>query len=279
MEMQSSECINHHPQIWPCNVGPPKTCHKCERLAKLAKEKQQRDLEDKLRRDAEQKAHLERIDSIDKEIEQVRISQEKARLAVEREIAIKQREADLVEALRTSNDMLSALPRVVSPSSSYAPSSAPAPSAKLATTPTPVDKSVPPPSTPSGPVPPKPSFFGKILGSVSAAIQPLTQIPLVQQKSGKPFVPLKPSPSEQEWRRLKNVEGMTCSAIDAVMDMTGLEAIKEQVLKVKAKIDTSRRQGASLKNERFNVVFLGNPGTGMSKKLFCLDCKSNLYRR
>ena len=92
-------------------------------------------------------------------------------------------------------------------------------------------------------------------------------------------MPLKPSPSEQEWRRLKNVEGMTCSAIDAVMDMTGLEAIKEQVLKVKAKIDTSRRQGASLKNERFNVVFLGNPGTGMSKKLFCLDCKSNLYRR
>jgi replication-associated recombination protein RarA len=46
------------------------------------------------------------------------------------------------------------------------------------------------------------------------------------------------------------------------MDMTGLEAVKAQVLKIKAKIDVTKRQNTSLKDERFNVVLLGNPGTG-----------------
>ena len=69
MELQSSECTNRHPQIWPCSAGSPKTCRKCKHIAKLARKKQQKSLADKLRRNAEQKAHLERIDAIDKGVE------------------------------------------------------------------------------------------------------------------------------------------------------------------------------------------------------------------
>lgn len=52
--------------------------------------------------------------------------------------------------------------------------------------------------------------------------------------------------------------------IDAIMGLIGLESVKRQVLAVKDKVDTSLRQGASLSKERFNVLLLGNPGTGQS---------------
>jgi hypothetical protein len=35
-----------------------------------------------------------------------------------------------------------------------------------------------------------------------------------------------------------------------------------QVLRIKAKVDTSIRQGINLKKERLGLVLLGNPGTG-----------------
>lgn len=46
------------------------------------------------------------------------------------------------------------------------------------------------------------------------------------------------------------------------MEMIGLEDVKAQVLKIKAKVETSIRQGNDLKNERLGLVLLGNPGTG-----------------
>jgi hypothetical protein len=44
--------------------------------------------------------------------------------------------------------------------------------------------------------------------------------------------------------------------------MIGLENVKSQVLRIKAKVDTSIRQGTDLKKERLGLVLLGNPGTG-----------------
>ena len=70
------------------------------------------------------------------------------------------------------------------------------------------------------------------------------------------------TPSQLEWEREKNVEGARNDAIDAIMDMIGLESVKEQVLGIKSKIAVTRRQNTSLKDERFNIVLLGNPGTG-----------------
>ena len=47
-------------------------------------------------------------------------------------------------------------------------------------------------------------------------------------------------------------------------EMTGLENVKEHFLRVKSKIDTARRQGVDLKQERFDIVLTGNPGTGIA---------------
>ena len=70
------------------------------------------------------------------------------------------------------------------------------------------------------------------------------------------------SESKEEWEHSKTVECASNQALDSLMDMVGLEEIKAAALALKTKVDTLVRQGASLKNERFNAAFLGNPGTG-----------------
>lgn len=69
------------------------------------------------------------------------------------------------------------------------------------------------------------------------------------------------SPSEMEWKRQKDT-GEDNDEIDEIMGLTGLEDVKAKVLRIKAKADVSKRQGTSLSGERFNIVLLGNPGTG-----------------
>ena len=70
------------------------------------------------------------------------------------------------------------------------------------------------------------------------------------------------SPAKEEWKRQKSVDNAYNPHIDQVMEMVGLENVKEHVLKIKAKVDISKRQGTSLSDERFSIAFLGNPGTG-----------------
>jgi DNA replication protein DnaC len=53
------------------------------------------------------------------------------------------------------------------------------------------------------------------------------------------------------------------AAIDQLMALVGLEEVKQQVLAIKAKVETCKRQNTNLQNERFNIVFQGNPGTGV----------------
>ena len=69
--------------------------------------------------------------------------------------------------------------------------------------------------------------------------------------------------AKAEWQRQKDQENATNPAIDAIMEMIGLEDVKNQVLKIKSKVDTALRQGTDMKKERLGLVLLGNPGTGM----------------
>ncbi|KAI9775252.1 MAG: hypothetical protein M1835_005877 [Candelina submexicana] len=70
------------------------------------------------------------------------------------------------------------------------------------------------------------------------------------------------SPSATEWQRQKDQENAYNPAIEKIMEMIGLEDVKAQVLKIKAKVETSSRQGTDLSKERLGLVLLGNPGTG-----------------
>lgn len=70
------------------------------------------------------------------------------------------------------------------------------------------------------------------------------------------------SDAEHEWLRQKTQEGASNDALDTLMKMTGLEEVKAQFLKIKVRLETSKRQNNDFSTERLGVVLLGNPGTG-----------------
>ena len=83
-----------------------------------------------------------------------------------------------------------------------------------------------------------------------------------QQQAHKPRLDA-PGQSETEWQWLKEHTGAESNALDDLMVMIGLEAVKAEFLNVKKKVDIMLKQNASLASERFNCIMLGNPGTGM----------------
>ncbi|RVD87113.1 uncharacterized protein DFL_005356 [Arthrobotrys flagrans] len=99
---------------------------------------------------------------------------------------------------------------------------------------------------------PRPSKAGSLPSSVKKPpLVPLT-----------PFNGPFPSASRDGWKRHKVVTKDSNVALDQIMDMIGMEHVKEQVLAIKAKVDTVHRQGVNLRGERFHIALLGNPGTG-----------------
>jgi hypothetical protein len=84
------------------------------------------------------------------------------------------------------------------------------------------------------------------------------------------------SVARTEWEFLKQSEGEHSKPLDDLMQMIGLEEVKQKFLDVKSKVDTALRQGVSMASERFSCSMLGNPGTGMSPFSPCLLCCSGI---
>ncbi|CAL1701681.1 unnamed protein product [Somion occarium] len=227
-----SNCTKGHSQQWKCHKGPPLTCCKCEREAKLAEKQRQADFARQEKLDVEQRLHDEKLAAIDAEIALHRDTLRGIQLAEERRAALEQRRKDLEDVANMARARS--------------------------------DPQVPPPVPSQSEQSEKPP---KVTSSV-----PSSEVPTAtsSSKSNHPAHPQSPAPpkpspksgSRDEWERQKTMEGAVNDAIDAIMEMSGLEQVKEQVLRIKAKVDTAQRQGTSLKGERFNVAMLGNPGTG-----------------
>ena len=62
-ERISSICDAGHTQSWKCIDGRPKICAKCEREAKLAKEKQEQEIEAQKMREIEQQEQQAYLDA------------------------------------------------------------------------------------------------------------------------------------------------------------------------------------------------------------------------
>ncbi|TDL30087.1 P-loop containing nucleoside triphosphate hydrolase protein [Rickenella mellea] len=233
-----SKCSKGHDQSRKCHETPAPTCAKCDREAKLALEKQQKAFELQQRRDAEQLAHDKKMADIEEQMTSHNQALRDTQLAEDRKIAIRQKLKDL--------EMTASL------------------ASHTTSNPTTIDNSLPvtsSASTSSAAPPPEPESASRNEKLPTPASQPKpsqTKIPAQVSMND----PLQSSPSEAEWKRQKAMEGARNDHIDMIMDMIGLEAVKWQVLEIKAKIEVSKRQNTSVKDERFNIVFLGNPGTG-----------------
>ncbi|KAG6919535.1 hypothetical protein DXG01_005125 [Tephrocybe rancida] len=246
-----SQCSKGHPQLWKCHETPPIACAKCIKEAELAKRKKKQEYELQQKRDAEELAHRQKVEELNEAIaRQEQISQD-ARLANERSAALEQKQKDLENAISRANVPLPASSKILA-----------SPPALLA---------------PLQPTPPVASHINgtshiELELDISAYIlrvsAPRTSQPSSSSSSTpkpKPkqvLKPLKPSASQIEWQRQKDIEGASNDAIDEIMAMTGLEDVKKEVLTIKALIDTKKRQGTSFVEERLNTAMLGNPGTG-----------------
>ncbi|KAF9004594.1 P-loop containing nucleoside triphosphate hydrolase protein [Cyathus striatus] len=201
---------------------PPPVCIKCKKNTKAAEKRQREELKREQKRNAEQLLHDQRMAEIEEKIKAERALIHDAQLAEEREAALHQKQQELAEAHRLAVEASTRKPHVSPVSSS----------------------------------PDSDNLLSQITPTPET-MQSEKSLPTVPQ-SRQP----KESPSEVEWKRQKVVEGADNQAIDSIMEMSGLEDVKEQVLRIKAKIDTATRQNVTLKGERFNIVLLGNPGTG-----------------
>jgi hypothetical protein len=228
--VKESQCPEGHVQRWKCHEADPTSCRKCEREIKERERRKQEAFRLQQRADEQQREHAKEMARLDEKIDFERQKIKDAQAQRQRDLAIQQKEKDLKDAIS-----LAAL-----------------------------ELSKPPP--PRNPPNPKPH-----IGKTPSVLEPNAKQTVSQATTNPAETETPPLPqpilrSEKEWQRQKDMENARNDAIDAIMDMTGLEGVKSQVLRIKAQIDTSVRQNTDLKDQRLNVAFLGNPGTG---KLIC----------
>jgi hypothetical protein len=248
--VSSVKCPNGHPQEWKFHKGPPPTCVKCERQQALAEKKRQERFTLQEKRDAEQRAHeLQMGELLAKEArerEPIRFTHE----IKERQRVLEQKRMDIKAAAEQAHAAISSSTQAPShpepPRSTDSPSAATVPVAPLAGAPIPLPQPTPTVST-----------------------SPSTPGPAAEPRA---------SAAKAEWERQKKLENAVNPPIDAIMEMTGLEDVKKQVLRIKSKVDTSARQGTDLKGELFNIAMLGNPGTGMTQCHLAMQ-RTNFQRK
>ncbi|KAF9264160.1 P-loop containing nucleoside triphosphate hydrolase protein [Marasmius fiardii PR-910] len=234
MVIIKTNCHQGHPQSYKCYQKVPLSCRKCDAEAKAAKKKQEEAFAQQQKRDAELLEHAKEMASIDEQIARENQRAEDDRSRQERQNALEQRKEDLAR-LRARNEKTAEKP---------SPQTVPPPSDSTSTPLNQINKIQP---------------FLVALPTTRTSPSPGPYAPVVTPQALKSSGP---SPSEAEWARQKQLEGAHNPDIDSLMELTGLEEVKAQVLKIKAKIDLSKRQGVDVKDGRFNVVMLGNPGTG-----------------
>jgi hypothetical protein len=238
-------CSKGHQQTWQCDQGAsaPGSCHRCEQERKEAEKKARKAAQDQQNRELKTQRHLKEVAKIQEEIQRTTQEMADKRLDDQHEAILAQMRKDLAAAIARV-DATSNKPSIpqspVTKSESKRDSPQPAPSKTS-------DKKVS-------------SSLSSDAGSDRRKQKDVSQDNLGECTKHND------SASKIEWQRQKDQENANNPAIDKIMEMIGLEDVKSQVLRIKAKVETSIRQGTDLKNERLGLVLLGNPGTG---QLFC----------
>lgn len=129
-------------------------------------------------------------------------------------------------------------------------------------------------SQPSG----KPKDINKDSVADSIADRTDSHIRVQDDANEKTVDELVPAPgksnAKEDWDHQKKFEGAMNDALDSLMEMIGLESVKDQFLSIKSRIDTAVRQNIAMSDERFGAALLGNPGTGKPSNQ-SHDCSSS----
>jgi len=104
-----SKCPKGHSQSWKCHQNVPAACSKCDREAKLEKEKQAQEFALQQKRDAEQLEYTRRLAELEQQILREQQVLKDKLLAEERLRVIQQKEKDLQEAAAQAGGLFSPL--------------------------------------------------------------------------------------------------------------------------------------------------------------------------
>ncbi|KAI9742870.1 MAG: hypothetical protein M1818_003599 [Claussenomyces sp. TS43310] len=227
----NQKCPKGHSQSWTCDSGAaPVICQTCEKETRAAQKKLQKAFEEQQRREESTRKHLKEVANLQEEIDLINENIKATRLSADQKNFLMQKRNDLAAIKEIASR--ASLP--------------PQQDAK---------------TTKNTGVQPRKEPVMK-LSEPSDGPRPTSKKKDTLQKHLKICLNHNSSPSQTEWQRQKNIENASNPAIDDIMSMIGLEAVKSQVLRIKSKVETSVRQGTDLKKERLGLVLLGNPGTG-----------------
>ncbi|KAI9640527.1 hypothetical protein NHQ30_011273 [Ciborinia camelliae] len=234
-------CPNGHTIKSKCHEDlSSKSCPTCKKEKQEAEQEAKKELDEQLRRDEMMLKHQKELEKVQREIDKTQQEIQDARLRSEQQAVLAEKKKDLSVMEHRLEQMKSNPPLHPSPPPPHF-----TPSAMVNTSPSPMVTSLNPPQ-PDTPILPN-------LAEKKGNLRKHLQICLNHNSSA----------SKSEWQRQKHQENERNPAIDKIMEMIGLEDVKSQVLRIKAKVDTSKRQGTDLKKERLGLILLGNPGTGM----------------
>ncbi|KAK6496366.1 hypothetical protein TWF481_002391 [Arthrobotrys musiformis] len=245
-EIIESRCARKkHDISRQCHDKAAASCKKCEAEDREQERKRQRDHRLDQERQAKQIAYARKLAEIEDEIDhQKRLLRDK-KDEHDRQNGISQKKQDLenlkkqVKRFSESGDAsTSTPPKQSTPSSGRAASS-------ITTAKTPPAPQTNPPAPQTNSTVPQPS-----------------QTSMKEPENNEDHGEWEMSESKVDWEWQKEFEGAKNEALDSLMDMIGLESVKQEFLGIKAKVDAVVRQGASLNDERFGAALLGNPGTG-----------------
>ena len=222
--VMDATCPKGHVKRWKCHMTAPVACPKCEKEAKDLERKMNKAFEDQQRRDRDAQEYSRMMADLQDQMDIATQNMRDKQVAQERAQAIQQKRKDIAAVLA----MLAQRPPAQIVSS---------------------------------------TINGEERTMVSKP-QASSKEPSIQQETSAPSDPgpstlEESSPAALEWQRQKDLENSSNDAIDSIMEMVGLEEAKSQILRIKAKVELSLRQGTDVKGERFNVALLGNPGTGI----------------
>lgn len=285
-EVLSDFCENRHRLQWKCQGTRPQVCEACDKEAKAAEKQRKKEFALREKREKEEREYAAKLAKIEADLERQREEIRDAQLGEERERALQQKQKDLRDAeelalLARSREAKSKSeppqrPPTVSPGaptmnsgpSPLPTSSSPPKSSRSTPAPNPpkapLEPVVPPSNQVSTPPSSPPTDSSNTAPAKPASPPPKPVLPKATPVAvtGFPASNRKRAEAEEQWEYQKTIQGARSAAIDAIMEMTGLDTVKSQVLGIKELIDTAKRQGIDPGKSRYNLTLLGNPGTG-----------------
>ncbi|KAL7627407.1 hypothetical protein AAE478_001600 [Parahypoxylon ruwenzoriense] len=249
-------CVEKHKLVWHCSEKNPPPCQRCrfEKEERERRARMEKDLEDE--RKAKQFAYAKQLKAIQDNIEaQRKIIKDREDERI-RQQTLEQHRLELAQVTKEAQK----------PATTTVISQNPKPAQK-----NPRDTAKPSKqhdhtihtetSSPSSPRQPPADGILASTPTLDTDDEGEDAAQAAQENTNMP-IPTKPSSAEADWQHQKDYENASNQALDSLFNMIGLESVKKEFLEIKAKVDTSVRQGADLKDERFGAALLGNPGTG-----------------